>query len=189
MKKQTADIVVIGGGIAGASTAYRLVEKGYRVILLEKGRVGEQASGRAGGGVRQQNRHPAELPLAMAAIEIWADLADELECEVDYRRFGNLRLLFTREEYETYAKIAAREQEMGLSVEMISPAALRELAPALSNELEIVGAKYCASDGTANPLRVVKAICRKARKMGLNIKEDEAVHGIRVEDGKQAEED
>ena len=125
MTGKSTDVVIIGGGIAGASTAYRLAEKGLRVILLERDRVGEQASGRAGGGVRQQNRHPSELPLAMAAVEIWTQIADELECDVDYRRFGNLRLLSTREELETYAQITAREQEMGLSVEIISPSELR----------------------------------------------------------------
>ena len=184
MTGKSTDVVIIGGGIAGASTAYRLAEKGLRVILLERDRVGEQASGRAGGGVRQQNRHPSELPLAMAAVEIWTQIADELECDVDYRRFGNLRLLSTREELETYAQITAREQEMGLSVEIISPSELRNLVPAISAEAAIVGAKYCSTDGTANPLRVVKAICRKACKMGVDIEENEPVYRIRVKDGK-----
>ena len=58
MNDFTADVVVIGGGIAGTSIALRLSEKGRKVILLEKGRVGEEASGRNGGGVRQQDRHP-----------------------------------------------------------------------------------------------------------------------------------
>ncbi len=76
MTGKSTDVVIIGGGIAGASTAYRLAQKGLRVTLLEKNRVGEQASGRAGGGVRQQNRHPSELPLAMEAIQIWAQMED-----------------------------------------------------------------------------------------------------------------
>ena len=57
MNFKEADVIIIGGGIAGCSIAYRLAEKGRHVILLEKGRVGEEASGRAGGMVRQQHRH------------------------------------------------------------------------------------------------------------------------------------
>jgi glycine/D-amino acid oxidase-like deaminating enzyme len=78
MSSTTADVIVIGGGIAGSSVAYRLAQKRYSVVLLEKGRVGEEASGHCGGGVRQQDRDPAELPLAMEAIKIWKDMKDEL---------------------------------------------------------------------------------------------------------------
>ena len=186
MAGTSSDVVVIGGGIAGASTAYRLAERGLRVTLLEKNRVGEQASGRAGGGVRQQNRHPSELPLAMEAIQIWAQMEDELDCDIGYRRNGNLRLLFTHEEFETFSHIMAREQEMGLSVEILSPQELHPLMPAVSAEAGIMGAKYCPTDGTANPLRVVKAICRKARSKGADIRENEPVQHIRKEGGKVA---
>jgi sarcosine oxidase subunit beta len=184
MAVKSTDVIVMGGGIAGASTAYRLAEKGLQVTLLEKERVGERASGRAGGGVRQQNRHPAELRLAMEAIKIWAQMADELGCDVDYRRFGNLRLLFTREERETYSKIMTREREMGLSVEMVSPSDLHRLAPAISTEAGLIGAKYCPTDGSANPLLVVKAICRTARRMGVEIREYEPVKNLIIKNGK-----
>jgi sarcosine oxidase subunit beta len=65
MNGSTADVIVIGGGIVGSSIAFRLAGKGLSVILLEKGRVGEEASGRNSGGVRQQDRHWVELPMAM----------------------------------------------------------------------------------------------------------------------------
>jgi glycine/D-amino acid oxidase-like deaminating enzyme len=70
MIKNEADVIVIGGGITGSSIALRLSERGKSVILLEKGCAGDEASGRCGGGVRQQNRHPSEFPLALKAIEI-----------------------------------------------------------------------------------------------------------------------
>ncbi|MBW1961862.1 MAG: FAD-binding oxidoreductase [Deltaproteobacteria bacterium] len=184
MNGKSADVVVIGGGIAGASIAYRLAEKGLRVILSEKERVGQQASGRAGGGVRQQNRHPAELPLAMEAIKIWAQMEEELGCDVEYRRCGNLRLLFTKEEFETFSKIMTREREMGLCVEMISPPELGQFLPAISTETGLIAAKYCATDGTANPLLVVKAICRTAQRRGVEIRELEAVRKLRIKNGK-----
>jgi len=88
MKDNMADTVVIGAGIVGSSIAFRLAKKGQKVILLDKNRVGEEASLRNTGGVRQQDRDTAELPLAKEAVKIWADMKDELDCDVGYRRGG-----------------------------------------------------------------------------------------------------
>lgn len=71
MDIKRADVVVIGGGIVGCSTALHLRKAGWDVILLERQHIGANASGRNGGGVRQQNRDPRELPLAMASIRMW----------------------------------------------------------------------------------------------------------------------
>ena len=78
----------------------------------------------------------------------------------------------------------AREQKMGLSVEIISPSELHRLAPAISTEAGLIGAKYCPTDGTANPLLVVKAICRNARNKGVEIREHEPVRKFQVKNGK-----
>jgi sarcosine oxidase subunit beta len=103
---------------------------------------------------------------------------------VGYRRGGNLRLLFTQEEFDTFSQIMAHEQEMGLPVEIVSPSELHRLAPAISTEAGIIGAKYCSTDGTANPLLVVKAICRVARQRGVVIREGEPVKQFRMHNGK-----
>ncbi|MBF0280120.1 MAG: FAD-binding oxidoreductase [SAR324 cluster bacterium] len=184
MTSRSKDAIVIGGGIAGASIAFRLAEKGLSVTLLEKGRVGEQASGRAGGGVRQQNRHPAELPLAMEAIKIWSRMEEELECDVGYRRNGNIRLLFTSEELEGHSRIVSRERKAGLPVEILTADEIRRRIPCISDEVELLGGKYCPSDGTANPLLVVKAICRSARRKGVEIRENEPVQKVKFGNGK-----
>jgi sarcosine oxidase subunit beta len=179
-----ADVVIIGGGIAGSSTALRLAEKGQRVILLEKGRVGEEASGRCGGGVRQQNRLLPELHLAMEAIKIWGDMQDELDCDVGYRRCGNVKLIMTPEEHSAFHEIYEKEKEMGLGVEMLSPKEVHTLVPALAEDATLLGGKYCPADGAANPLLVVKAICRAARSKGVEIIEHEAVTKLATKSGR-----
>jgi len=184
MNDFTADVVVIGGGIAGTSTALRLSEKGRNVILLEKGRVGEEASGRNGGGVRQQDRHPAELPLAMAAIRLWEGMQDELGCDVGYRQRGNLMVARSESQLQSLIQKKDREQAMGLHVEMLSPEETVRISPSLAGIMEIFGSKYCPSDGTANPLLVVKAISRLARSRGVRIKEHEPVRKLMRADGK-----
>src|SRR4051794_13056781 len=92
------EVVIIGGGISGTAAAYELARAGARVTLLERGLLASMASGRTLAGVRQSGRHPAELPLATAAVERWAVLGEELGADVEYRRQGNLRLARTPEE-------------------------------------------------------------------------------------------
>lgn len=181
MNVKNADIVIIGGGITGCSIAYRIAEKGLKVILLEKGLVGEEASGKNGGGVRQQNRHPAELPLAIASVKMWSRMQEELDWDVGYRVNGNLHLITSEEEYNTFHKNPEWERGLGLDVDFISPEETRSLVPALSTNAEFLGATYCPSDGTANPLLVVKAIARTARRIGVEIKEHEQLNRLKLE--------
>ena len=87
-----AEAIVVGGGITGLAAAHALAEAGLRVRLFEQRRLGAMASGWTLGGVRQSGRHPAELPLARAAVARWGVLAEVLGAETGYRRRGNLRL-------------------------------------------------------------------------------------------------
>lgn len=82
----SADVIVIGGGIHGCSTALHCRRRGLSVILLEKDHVGRRASGANAGGVRRLNRHPAEIPLAMASAELWQDIAGLVGDDCGYRR-------------------------------------------------------------------------------------------------------
>jgi sarcosine oxidase subunit beta len=181
MKTKEADVVIMGGGITGCSLAYRLAEKGKHVILLDKGRVGEEASGRNGGGVRQQNRDAAELPMAMEAVKIWSAMKDELECDVDYRNNGNLRLVTTEEELNRLPR--KWEQDLGLHVEILTPEETRAIVPAISKDIELYGGTFCPTDGTANPLLATKAIARAAQRKGVEIKEHEPVTGLELKGG------
>ncbi len=71
----SSDVVVIGGGISGVAAAYELARHGVAVTLLERGDLASMASGWTLAGVRQSGRHPAELPLARAAVERWSGLS------------------------------------------------------------------------------------------------------------------
>ena len=80
--RQSTDVAIIGGGIAGCASAYYLAKKGLAVTLLEKGEIAGEQSGRNWGFVRQQGRDPLEIPLMMACIRIWREL---LRCEIGLR--------------------------------------------------------------------------------------------------------
>ncbi len=165
----TSDVVVIGGGIAGCSTAYYLSKKGIKVTLLEKDRaVGLEASGRCACGVRQQGRTGA-LHLAMASVRLWANLAEELDCDLEYRRTGNLKVVWEAEKAALLEKETEWEHAQGLSeVRMITPAECREIVPGLT-ERTLAG-KLCPTDGMANPMRVTRAFGRAASRLGAEIR-------------------
>ncbi|WP_284200743.1 FAD-dependent oxidoreductase, partial [Sinorhizobium fredii] len=83
-----ADVVVIGGGIIGATAAFFLAERGLSVALVEKGHVGCEQSSRNWGWCRQQNRDERELPLSGVALRLWDEFAAKIGEDVGFRRSG-----------------------------------------------------------------------------------------------------
>ena len=183
-KIKNSEVVVIGAGIVGASTAWRLAREGLKVTLIDKGRVGAEASGRNGGGVRQQYRDARETPLAMAAIGIWAGLADELGLDLEYSRQGSIRLIRSAQEKEAALARVRAEQALGLEVQFLDPDQTRARLPLLSGKLKILGSTYCPGDGTANPLLVTRAIGRAAVRAGANVRTGEPVLSLKAKKGR-----
>ena len=183
MTCQLSDIIILGGGITGCCLAYELKKKSFSVTLLEKETVGGAASGRNGGGVRQQNRVPEELPLAMVAVETWKEITASLSMDVEYRQNGNLMLILSEDEVANYKKAVERQRRAGLAVDFLDEKQVRELVPVLSDKIEIQGGTYCASDGSANPLLMTKAVAAMARELGVKIHEHEPVIGIEEKKG------
>lgn len=175
------DVVVIGAGITGASTAWRLAQAGLSVTLIDSGRVGGQASGRNGGGVRQQYRDARETPLAMAAVDIWAGLERELGENVEYHRGGSVRLIRSADEERQARERVNRERALGLDVRLLNGIETRDRLPLLSPETEILGSTLCPGDGTANPLLVTRAIGRAAARAGAEIRTGETVLELKTE--------
>ena len=150
MKIKEADVVVMGGGITGCSLAYRLAEKGKSASSCStKGVSAKRLPAETAAAVRQQNRDAAELPIAMEAVKIWAAMKDELECDVDYRHNGNLRLVTTEEELNRLPR--KWEQDLGLHVEILTPEETRAILPAVSKDIELYGGTFCPTDGNSQP--------------------------------------
>ena len=148
----TADVVIIGGGIIGCATAYYLRKLGSSVIVLEgSDHIGNGGSSRNGGGVRQSGRDPRELPLVMYGIQkLWPTLSEELEVDCEYHQDGNLRLGKTEKHREILQGLTDRAVACGLDVKVIDGEEVREINPYLSEE--VICASWCPTDGHANPL-------------------------------------
>jgi len=172
------DIVVIGGGITGTATTDALAREGHAVTLIEARRIAAMASGWTLGGVRQSGRDSAELPLARAAVALWAGLRDTLGSDVEYRRNGNLRLARTPAEVDVIRTLVATQQAQGLDIDFLpDAAAVRAIAPALSPD--ILAASFCPTDGHANPIKATHAFAESARRHGATIREGVAASAIR----------
>ena len=176
-----SDVVVIGGGISGTAAAYHLARDGVRVTLVEREALGSMASGWTLAGVRQSGRHPAELPLAKAAVRGWEGLAAELGADVEYRQEGNLRLALTEAETATIRQVVADGDAAGIEMSYLPDnASVRAVAPALAED--IVAASLCLTDGHANPDLTVRAFAAAAVRHGAIIQPHTSVERILVND-------
>ena len=179
----TREVVVIGGGISGTVAAHDLARQGVRVTLVERGELASMASGWTLAGVRQSGRHPAEVPLARAAVRRWEHLNEELDADVEYRQEGNLRLARTPDEVPRILAMVAEQRALGLELTYLPDnSSVRGVAPELSDS--VLAASFCPSDGHANPHETVQAFANAAQRDGAEIRTNTEVLRIDVERGK-----
>ena len=172
------DIAIVGGGLAGCAAALHARRMGASVILFERGRCGAQASGVNYGGVRQQGRHAAELPLARRSRAIWGDLQSLVGSDCEFRATGHLKL--ARNDADMNELLVHRELlgRYEVQSEILEPADLRLRFPYVAPIY--AGGSFCAEDGQANPRLVAPAFARAARALGADIRECCCVEEIRV---------
>ena len=159
------DVIIIGGGISGTAAAYELAKRGAKVTLLERGELHSMASGWTLAGVRQSGRHPAELPLARAAVQRWEHLSQELDSDVEYRQHGNLRLAMSDDEVPVIHQVVDEGNAADIPMEYIEGSeAVRDISSAITPH--VVAASFCPSDGHANSHLTVQAYARAAQRQG-----------------------
>lgn len=176
-----ADIVIIGGGIIGVSTAWFLARQGVRVVLCEKGHIAGEQSSRNWGWVRQQGRDPRELPMMMESHRIWQDLEEQIGEEVGLQQCGCLFMARTDKQLEELAAWLPVAKEHGLDTRIISGATLDEQVSYGSQQWR--GALYTPSDYRAEPHKAAPAIARAAKREGAGVYPHCAVRGIETEAG------
>ncbi|CAH1687168.1 Sarcosine oxidase subunit beta [Hyphomicrobiales bacterium] len=177
------DVVVIGAGISGAASAYELAKAGLDVVLVDRFGPAAMASGWTLAGVRQSGRHPAELPLARAAVALWPTLASELDGATHYRRSGNLRLARTEAEAAVIRQLVDEQSSAGLEIDFLASSAdVRAVAPALSER--VLCASLCQSDGSADAAASVAAFVKAAERLGARLRFGERVIRLQTERGR-----
>ncbi|QCK85922.1 FAD-binding oxidoreductase [Phreatobacter aquaticus] len=165
-----SDVIIVGGGIMGAATAFFLAKRGRSVALIERGLIGQQASGTNFGNVRRQGRFLPQLPLANRSRAIWGRLGELLGEDAEFLASGHIRVAYAEDMIgvmETYARDA---RAYDLELEMLSGNALRDRFPFLGPEVR--GGSYSPHDGHANPRLAAPAFGRAAARAGAQIFEN-----------------
>ena len=184
------DVIVIGGGIAGAATAYFLAADGVSTLLLERHDLNTQASGANAGGLHGQipfepfaqegdawlEAFSPVIGLLAEAVALWRELPAMLGADLEVALTGGLIVAATDSDMRLLERKAAIERRHGLDVEILDRETLRDFAPYLADSM--IGGAFCASEGNANPLRATPAFAARARQLGARIRTQTNVVGL-----------
>ena len=178
----SADVVVIGGGIVGVSTAWFLARHGVNVVLCEKGHIAGEQSGRNWGWVRIQGRDTREIPMMQASMKIWDGLQEATGQDVGFVRRGCFFTANSEKEMAAFENWVQIAKDYGIDSRLISASELRQH---MQSPLEAWAGALCTeSDGRAEPQRAGPAIARAAQREGATVLTSCAVRGVETSGGK-----
>jgi sarcosine oxidase subunit beta len=182
MSMPRADAVIIGAGIIGLSAAYWLAKSGASVIVLDKGRVAWEASGRATGFLSLRGEQPLEAPLAASADKLWLTLDEQLGYPTEWMPGGRLWVALEENGWRELKDLCPPWNAAGIPVQLIDGAAARAIAPCLSDQ--VIGGLHTDRGGHAHPQRATHAFAWALRDLGGEIRENSPATGITLSGGK-----
>jgi len=180
----SARIIIIGGGIVGASVAYHLAAMGEgEVLLLERGRLTSGSTWHAAGLVGQLRTSANITQLLGYSVALYERLEAETGQATGWKKNGGLRLACNAERWTEVKRQATTARSFGLDMQLLSPKEAQDLWPLVQVD-DVVGAAFLPTDGQASPSDISAALAKGARQHGATIREGVRVTGIRVEHGR-----
>ena len=182
---ETADVVVLGGGVVGCSAAYHLAEAGAgRVLLLERAdRVGTGSTGACAGGFRFQFSSRINVELSLASVPLIVGFTEAHGLPLDVVQDGYLFLIRDEPALQRFAAAAEMQRSLGVDARVLEPAEAADLAPGIAVE-GLVGATFCPQDGIADPSGLTQGYATVARRVDAELRLGVEVTGISVESGR-----
>ncbi len=180
--RETADVVIIGGGVMGCSMLYHLARRGTRALLLERGVLGAGSTGRSQAICRMHYSNPVTATLAWDSLQVYANFDDRVGGDAGFVKTGYLVVVEAIDRPSLELNLAM-QQELGISAGLVTAAELRELAPMLET-YEGEGLAWEPESGYANPYLVTTAYAARARELGAAIALRVAATGIEISGGR-----
>lgn len=180
----SADVVIIGGGIMGASTAYHLAARGCTdVVLLESAELfGLGSTGLNAGGVRHQFATRVNVELSRLSIEMMERFADEMDQPLGLRRCGYLFLLDNDRDLAQFRTNVALQNSLGVPSRIVSVPEIAAIAPEV-DLTGIIGGSWCDRDGLVDPNSLLQGYLSNARRLGATVRTDSPVTAVHVAGG------
>ena len=166
---ESASVVVIGGGVIGASAAFHLAEAGVDVVLIERAQLGSGSTCKAAGGVRTQFSDVLNIEIAKRSLAAFRDFGRRPGWEIELKQVGYLFVLATESDVEEFEQSVALQNECGLESRILTAAEARELCPLLEGD-DILAAAFSPGDGHATPEGVVQGYAFAARALGAHVR-------------------
>ncbi|QSE94812.1 FAD-binding oxidoreductase [Rhodococcus pseudokoreensis] len=166
---EQASVVVIGGGVIGASIAFHLAESGVSdVVLLEKDELACGSTCKAAGGVRASFSNEANIAIGLRGLEVYSRFAQDYGQEIDFGRDGYLYLLSDQTNVDIFTESVALQNRHGVPSRMIMPDEAKKISPLISTD-GLLAASWSPEDGKATPESVVMGYAAAARRHGARI--------------------
>ena len=181
-----AQIVIIGGGIMGCSTAFHLMKNGCRdVILLEREKLTSGTTWHSAAQVRQLRSTESLTRLVQNSVELYSSLEMETGQATGWKQSGSLSIATNRDRLTHIRRQASLSKAYGINAEEISINEAAKMWPLMRTD-DLIGAVYSPSDGRVSPSDICAALIKGAKSKGLQVYEDTPVTGIRTENGRIA---
>ncbi|MET0481546.1 MAG: FAD-binding oxidoreductase, partial [Aestuariivirgaceae bacterium] len=179
-----ADIVVIGGGIIGCSTAYHLA-RDHRadVVLLEQNQLTSGSTWHAAGLVGQLRSSASITQLLKYSVDLYGRLEAETGLATGWKMTGCLRLACNADRWTEFKRLATTARSFGMDMQLLSPAEVKAMWPLMMVD-DLVGASFLASDGQASPSDIAQALAKGARAHGAKFHENVRVEGFDIAGGR-----
>ena len=177
-----ADILIIGGGMAGSATAFHLARHGRDVTLLERGEIASEASGQNMGGLGGAgwgNMPDLLSYLTMGSLEIFKELQIDMGYDMEFRQTGSLTGIHNEEQYDFLEDRVQRQRSNGYDGELLTIREARAIEPELNPNL--IGCMYLPGRGQADPVKSTRAFAHAAESAGASIDTGQNVVAIKVQ--------
>jgi glycine/D-amino acid oxidase-like deaminating enzyme len=177
---QTADVIIIGGGIVGSSIAWHLTHAGCKNVLVieRESSQGKGSTGKSMGGVRAQFSTPVNIQMSLYSIPFYARFEEVVGHPADYRAQGYL-FLATKDSHLAYLRDNfARQKKLGLATaRLLSAQEIRTMLPQVRSD-DVLGGSFCATDGFVDPYSVMNGFMASAGEHGATLWKKTEVTGI-----------